>query len=149
MHNSEEMELSFNGNFLLHDHTIQLAGNRLLCSAGSKYWTCQKVPLMLQYEVCRNCWKLCTFQIKCESCVLSSSLTFWVQRCNVWVIFRSSSSSFKIWHFHHLMRTPENHSSEISSPAGLHRRISYLGIKQNTVLLMVYAFHDTCTSMVT
>ena len=107
---------------------------------------CQKVHLMLQYEICRKCWKLCPFQIKSESCVLLRTLTFQVQWCKVYVIFHWSSSSCNIWHFHHLMWIPVNHSSAVSSAAGLYRRPSYLGNK-NKIQYYLQHMHSTIPAL--
>lgn len=50
----EGMELLIQQNLLLHDHTILLTGHRLQCSAGNNIGQCEKVHLLLQYEVCHH-----------------------------------------------------------------------------------------------
>ena len=149
MANSEEMIVSFNRTFFCMTIPFNLLATDFCALQAASISQCQKVPLMLQYEVCCNCWKLCTFQTKCESRVLSCSLTFRMQRCNVWVIFHWSLSSFKIWHFHHLMRLPENHISVVSSPAGPYRSLPYLGIKIKYSITYGTRFPRYLPSMVT
>jgi hypothetical protein len=141
MDNSEEMELSFNKTFFCMTIPFNLQTTDLCALQAVSIGQCQKVHLMLQYEVCRNCWKLCTFQIKSGSCVLSCSLTFEVHQCNVCVIFHWSSSLFNIWHVHHLMRIPVKHSSVICSAAGLFGRPSYLGNK-NKIQYYLWCMHS-------